>query len=653
VDGHRTITLTCSEDEAQWNADPWCTNVDDCRERMYGCGPAGLCVDHVGHSECICERNAEVRQMENGEDVCYFKNKTNHCNGRSCGAHGICVDLTKYEQSFDTGASSFRCSCERGFKDDGSTCVPVDCGERHDSMGTWSGSSVYLGEYTLECNEGAFVLGGSQKAITVSCPADGRWRSERMFKSKIPKCQSPTQEQRDKRNAKIRVAINILLSVCCVCGAATAAGLTMGLLSLEPREMEIIQRARLNDCLDDKERERLEKQKDAARHILPLIKDHHLLLVTLLLLNALANEALPIFLDQLVSPVVAVLLSVTFVLMCGEIFPSAIFTGPLQLTISAAFIPLVRVLLCGLYGIAKPIALLLDHGLPHKSAEEELYSRPEIRAVLTLHSQTPGGGESTKSNASSRSSTVNSQQRLLSVESTADHEAQTVDEEEMVAPLDPLEAEICFGILDLGEMLVMDSSAFRSLRRCASAYHAEEYSADAALAARTMVGAGAEAVVIFKSLEFVKWPIDVPLEELMAVLRLPDLLAAAPNATLGDLCVSTSVAQVDTHGIVTDAVAAINAASGTPCGFAAVTQRSEFMGLLDGEEVLAHLLPKIPARLSSSYAALTPNGSLRKGPRSPHFEAPGPNYTWAEISSICEDGEATSPIDGSPLLGYL
>merc|ERR1719461_1691721 len=119
----------------------------------------------------------------------------------------------------------------------------------------------------------------------------------------------------------------------------------MGLVSLEPREMEIIIQTRFEYCDTEEERERLKTQQRAALYINPVLKDHHLLLVTLLLLNALANEALPIFLDNLVSPFVAVLLSVTFVLMCGEILPSALFTGPNQLVIASTFVPLVHVIM--------------------------------------------------------------------------------------------------------------------------------------------------------------------------------------------------------------------------------------------------------------------------------------------------------------------
>ncbi len=50
-----------------------------------------------------------------------------------------------------------------------------------------------------------------------------------------------------------------------------------------------------------------------------VLKRPHWLLVTLLLVNAAAMEALPIFLDRLVSPTWAIVLSVTAVLFFGEL----------------------------------------------------------------------------------------------------------------------------------------------------------------------------------------------------------------------------------------------------------------------------------------------------------------------------------------------
>jgi metal transporter CNNM len=55
-----------------------------------------------------------------------------------------------------------------------------------------------------------------------------------------------------------------------------------------------------------------------AARVMPLVQRHHLLLVTLLMANALAMEALPLFLDRVLPSWAAVLLSVTAVLFFGE-----------------------------------------------------------------------------------------------------------------------------------------------------------------------------------------------------------------------------------------------------------------------------------------------------------------------------------------------
>jgi hypothetical protein len=91
---------------------------------------------------------------------------------------------------------------------------------------------------------------------------------------------------------------NGILALVCVCVAALAAGLTMGLMSLDPLVLLIKMKAGAT-----------EKERKQAEGLLPIVKQHHRLLVTLLLLNSMANEALPLFLDALVPSYVAVILS--------------------------------------------------------------------------------------------------------------------------------------------------------------------------------------------------------------------------------------------------------------------------------------------------------------------------------------------------------
>eukprot|EP00930_Biecheleria_cincta_P040877 TRINITY_DN27993_c0_g1_i2.p1 TRINITY_DN27993_c0_g1~~TRINITY_DN27993_c0_g1_i2.p1 ORF type:complete len:572 (-),score=120.69 TRINITY_DN27993_c0_g1_i2:40-1755(-) len=175
----------------------------------------------------------------------------------------------------------------------------------------------------------------------------------------------------------------LAMAALCVTGAALAAGLTMGMVSIDPLEMEIIVKAEEKDIEDEQARQKLKDDQDAAEKILPLIHDHHQLLVTLLLMNSVANEALPLFLDQLVPSWLAVVLSVSLVLMFGEIIPSAVFTGKDQLSMAARFAGLVSTCKFILAPIAWPIASALDIilGADHKGR----YNFAELRAVVGLH----------------------------------------------------------------------------------------------------------------------------------------------------------------------------------------------------------------------------------------------------------------------------
>ncbi len=73
-----------------------------------------------------------------------------------------------------------------------------------------------------------------------------------------------------------------------------------------------------------------------------------------------ANETLPLFLDRLVPSYVAVIMSVTLVLVFGEILPSAIFSGPNQLRIAARLANFVWFLMLVLAPLSYPLAWLLD-----------------------------------------------------------------------------------------------------------------------------------------------------------------------------------------------------------------------------------------------------------------------------------------------------
>ncbi|KAL2229854.1 DUF21 domain-containing protein At4g14240 isoform X1 [Sesamum indicum] len=162
--------------------------------------------------------------------------------------------------------------------------------------------------------------------------------------------------------------------------AGIMSGLTLGLMSLGLVDLEILQRSGTPT----------EKKQAAA--ILPVVQKQHQLLVTLLLCNAAAMEALPIYLDKIFNQYLAIILSVTFVLFFGEVIPQAICTR-YGLAVGANFVCLVRILMIISYPISYPIGKILDCALGHNEA---LFRRPQLKALVSIHSQEAGkGGELT------------------------------------------------------------------------------------------------------------------------------------------------------------------------------------------------------------------------------------------------------------------
>ncbi|XP_010679683.2 DUF21 domain-containing protein At2g14520 isoform X4 [Beta vulgaris subsp. vulgaris] len=175
--------------------------------------------------------------------------------------------------------------------------------------------------------------------------------------------------------------IRIVICIMLVLFAGLMSGLTLGLMSLSLVELEVL--AKSGTPCDRK----------YAAKILPVVKNQHLLLCTLLICNAAAMEALPIFLDSLVVAWGAILLSVTLILLFGEIIPQAVCSR-YGLAIGAAVTPLVRLLVWICFPVAYPISKLLDLllGKRHKA----LFRRAELKTLVDLHGNEAGkGGELT------------------------------------------------------------------------------------------------------------------------------------------------------------------------------------------------------------------------------------------------------------------
>jgi len=164
--------------------------------------------------------------------------------------------------------------------------------------------------------------------------------------------------------------LDMLIAAILVCTAGMMSGLTIGLFGLDITTLDILSRSGNPS------------QRKYAKRILPLLKQHHLLLVTLLLMNALAMEALPVFLERLVSPAMAILISVSLILFFGEIVPQALCTR-YGLAIGGNLCYVVWVLIAVCFIIAYPIAKLLDYllGTDHGT----FFKREELKHLIDLH----------------------------------------------------------------------------------------------------------------------------------------------------------------------------------------------------------------------------------------------------------------------------
>lgn len=169
----------------------------------------------------------------------------------------------------------------------------------------------------------------------------------------------------------------VLVIIGLVVFAGLMAGLTLGLMSLGLVDLEVlIKSGRPQDRIH-------------ASKIFPVVKNQHLLLCTLLIGNSLAMESLPIFLDKLVPPWAAIVISVTLILMFGEILPQAICTR-YGLTVGATVAPFVRLLLWLFFPVAYPISKVLDWMLGKGHAA--LLRRAELKTFVDFHGNEAGKG---------------------------------------------------------------------------------------------------------------------------------------------------------------------------------------------------------------------------------------------------------------------
>ncbi|RWR87800.1 CBS domain-containing protein [Cinnamomum micranthum f. kanehirae] len=135
----------------------------------------------------------------------------------------------------------------------------------------------------------------------------------------------------DEQCCKAMFWVYLLICIALVVFAGNVSGLTIGLMSISLVDLEVLIKAG-----------QPQDRRNAAK-ILPVVKNQHLLLCTLIIVR-------PIFLDAIVPAWVAILISITLILAFGGVF------SHYGLKIGAKMVFLVRVLLLVFFPISYPIS---------------------------------------------------------------------------------------------------------------------------------------------------------------------------------------------------------------------------------------------------------------------------------------------------------
>jgi len=151
-----------------------------------------------------------------------------------------------------------------------------------------------------------------------------------------------------------------------VAASAVCSGLNIALMSLDLGDLR--RKAKLGN--------------KAAQRVLPLRRNAHLTLASILLTNVAAVSATSLVLDQRFNGWIAGLLSTLLIVILGEIIPQALFSKN-PLAWSNVFAPLLKAMTAITYIVSKPLQLLLDKLFPLERAK--LQTRHELGLMITEH----------------------------------------------------------------------------------------------------------------------------------------------------------------------------------------------------------------------------------------------------------------------------
>ncbi|KAI1796383.1 hypothetical protein LXA43DRAFT_937264 [Ganoderma leucocontextum] len=182
------------------------------------------------------------------------------------------------------------------------------------------------------------------------------------------------REPEAEREDKTKFIVFAVLIPVLVLLSGLFAGLTLGYMSLDETQLHVLSISGTP------------KQRKYAEKILPIRKNGHLLLITLLLANMIVNESLPIISEPaLGNGVISVVVSTVLIVIFSEIIPQSLCTR-YGLAIGAQMAWFVRILIFTIGIVSWPVAKFMEFILgPHHGI---MYRRAELKELIALHSAT-------------------------------------------------------------------------------------------------------------------------------------------------------------------------------------------------------------------------------------------------------------------------
>ncbi|KAH9252073.1 hypothetical protein BASA81_010055 [Batrachochytrium salamandrivorans] len=171
----------------------------------------------------------------------------------------------------------------------------------------------------------------------------------------------------------------VVLCLSFICFSGVMSGLQIAITQITKTQLALMRK------------EGTKEEQKVARLLEPIIRRRHLTLVCLLIGNALAMEALPIFMDMLMPRVLAIVMSVSSVVLFSEVIPQAIcLKWPLEF--AGLFAWVLYVLIGTLYPFSAPIAWLLDTMFGTHGGEDH-FSKSGLRQLAIDHGKVQHKGD--------------------------------------------------------------------------------------------------------------------------------------------------------------------------------------------------------------------------------------------------------------------